>query len=378
MMLMVAEAVRRNLPGVDIVARVRLKDAAQGPNNAWMHLEMKPPRALIRRIMAAIKMPRIRYKAGAVIDIGGYQFGDPWGANYARNKAGQVKQWIRSGQPVFFLPQAWGPFSSAPIRKATTSIINTATLSFARDKKSLQELQKLVGTNHPKVRLAHDIAWNFKGEELSAGSRLMKEAGLAPKGDMLTVCLIPNLQVFKRSKGDGPQNEYILSLRDIVTHLCRVHNAQVVILKHQFVDDPSKNNDRTLCSYVLSSLDASLPVVNLDKALSAAQVKSIIGNCDLSLSSRYHALIAAMSQGVPSAAIGWSHKYDELMADIGLGSNVISLSKTKKDVLQDVDAIVERMAQAREVLKSTVPVMKQSGQNALDEVISAVKEMLQE
>jgi colanic acid/amylovoran biosynthesis protein len=153
----------------------------------------------------------------------------------------------------------------------------------------------------------------------------------------------------------------------------------VILLGHQFLEDNSaRKDDRTLCNYILSSLDRSLPVVHIDKTLSAAQVKSVIGNCDLLLSSRYHALIAAMSQGIPSSSIGWSHKYDELMSEVGLSSSVISLSKTKEDILRDVDLIVKQTAQAAETLKSTIPAMKHSSQKALDEVISAIKDKFAE
>jgi colanic acid/amylovoran biosynthesis protein len=376
MLLTAAEAIRVNLPDVKIIARVRSMDFKQIADNARIFLEMEPPRKFFRRILADILMPKIPCKAAAVIDIGGYQFGDPWGANYARNKARQTKNWVHSGQPVFFLPQAWGPFSTSPVSKAVSSIVNTATLSFARDKTSLAEIRKLVGTNSPKVRFAHDIAWNFKGDDLSAGKQLIKDTGFPLNYNKLTVCLTPNTQVYSRiESASGPQNEYIVLLREIAEHLCKAHNAQVILLGHQFLEDNSvRKDDRTLCNYILSSLDSSLPVIHIDKTLSAAQTKSVIGNCDLLLSSRYHALIAAMSQGIPSAAIGWSHKYDELMSEVGLSSNVISLSKEKKDILRDIDLIVEQTAQARETLKSTVPQMKQSGQKALDEVVSAIKD----
>jgi coenzyme F420 hydrogenase subunit beta len=375
MLLTVAEAIGGSLPGADIVARLSSGDFQQARTAGLTFIESPPPRSLIRRVLKEIKAPKISYKTGAVIDVGGYQFGDFWGEKSAQDKAGMFKIWASSGDLVFFLPQAWGPFSSAPICDAVRDIINTATLAFARDKTSLAEMQKLVGAKNPKVRLAHDIAWNFKGDDPSVGSRLLEDAGLSRKDKSLTVCLTPNVHLFIRSKGAGPQHEYIIMLRNVVEHLCREHNAGIILVGHMFLeDDAKKEDDRTLCNYILSGLDRSLPVVHLDKALPATQIKSVIGNCDLLLSSRYHALIAAMSQQIPSAAIGWSHKYDELMADVGLSSNVISFSKTKEDVLQDIDSIVRGMAWAKNVLASTVPAMKQSGQKALDEVISAIKE----
>ena len=112
--------------------------------------------------------------------------------------------------------------------------------------------------------------------------------------------------------------------------------------------------------------------------LSAAQVKSVIGSCDILLSSRYHALIAALSQQVPAVAIGWSHKYDELMAEVGLIANIISSSAAKQDALNQVDAIIAHLPQARETLASTVPIMKQSGRAAMDKVLSVIAEKFRE
>ena len=378
MLLIVADAVHKCLPGVEILAQIPRRDFEQAQAKGLVPVGSDYPKSPVSRLLAKVRAPRIRYEAGAVIDVGGYQFGDPWGNKYAWRKASAVKYWIRSGMPVFFLPQTWGPCSSKSISSAIRSIINTATLSFVRDETSLAEVQRLVGKHNSKVRFAHDIAWNFRGDDLSAGRQLLREAGLLLKSNTMTVCLTPNLQVYRRCEGTGAKNEYIGVLRDIVEHLCRVHNAQVILVGHQILKDNSETeDDRTLCNYVLSSVDRSLPVVHLDKVLAASQIKSVIGNCDLLLSSRYHALIAGLSQGIPAATIGWSHKYDELMAEVGISSNVISLPKANKEILKDIDVIIRRMPQTREVIASKVPVMKQSGQNALDEVISRIGERFQ-
>jgi colanic acid/amylovoran biosynthesis protein len=375
MLLIVADAVRKCLPGVEILAQIPSMDFEKAEANGLLPIESDRPKSIVSRILSKVRASRTRYKAGAVIDIGGYQFGDPWGEKHAWRKATAVKHWFRSGIPVFFLPQAWGPFSSTSRCNAIRTIINTATLSFARDKTSLAEVQRLVGKDNPKVRFAHDVAWNFRGDDLSAGRQLVREAGLLLKANTMTVCLTPNLKVYRKFEGTGAKNEYIGALTHIVEHLCRVHNAQVILVGHVILEDNSeKKDDRTLCNYILSSLDRSLPVIHLDKVLSAAQIKSVIGNSDLLLSSRYHALIAGLSQGIPAATIGWSHKYDELMREVNLSSNVISLPKANKEILKEIDAIVGQIAYMREAIASIVPVMKQSGQEALDEVILKIKE----
>jgi colanic acid/amylovoran biosynthesis protein len=127
----------------------------------------------------------------------------------------------------------------------------------------------------------------------------------------------------------------------------------------------------------MSIIDKSLPVVHVDKFLPAAEVKALIGNCSMAISSRYHALIAALSQGIPAAAIGWAHKYNELMAELDLSSGLISLSKGTEEILSDIDSMIRQLPELRTALPPKVEIMKESGRRAVDSVISAIRDRLE-
>jgi colanic acid/amylovoran biosynthesis protein len=374
MLLTVADAIRNRLPDVNIFARIPSRYFQEARHNGLIPVNGDPPRSAIAGLISKVRTARIYHKS-TYLDIGGYQFGDPWGEKHAWNKLRGVKHCVRFGNQVFFMPQTWGPFSSDSIRQAVRNIIHAATLVFARDKTSFAELQKLAGTDNPKVRFAHDLAWNFQGAALSVGRQLIQDAGLSIKKDQITVCVTPNLRVYERSKGNGQDSTYIETLRDIIRHLCSRHSTQVILIGHELRTNNSEvPDDRILCNYVLKSLGKSLPVVHIDKFIPAAQVKSVIGNCDLAISSRYHALIAALSQGVPAIAIGWAHKYDELLAEFGLSSNLLSLSRPTEEILKDIDAVIERLPQIRQTIPPTVEAMKRSGQEAIGAVISKIEE----
>lgn len=375
MVLTVADAVRHNLVGTDIYVRMRRPDLEQMEPHDLRPWEQDAATGIMARLRHKTREIGMFYRCGAFIDVGGYQFGDPWGRESAQRKAQMFRRSARFGKLVFFMPQAWGPFTVPGMDSAIRSIVNTATLCCVRDVTSMKAMGKIVGANHPKIRFAHDIAWNFRGLDPSVGRGLVQEAGLAVEKPSLLVCVTPNRQIYKRSHGVGSDNEYIAFLRRIVEHLCREHSASVVLLGHELLADNSRSmDDRTLCQCLLSSIDKSLPVIHVDKVLSAAEIKSVIGGCDLLLSSRYHALIAALSQQIPVVAIGWSHKYEELLTEVGLGSNAISVSPAIDEASHKIALIIERLPEIRAALGLKVPAIQQNAQDVVNDVLRYIRE----
>ena len=378
MVLTVAHAIGKSLPDVDIYIQIESRDFQRARDNGLIPVKRNRLTSSISWLTSNIRTVKTHHKCIAIIDVSGYQFGDTWGKKFARRKARYIRDCAKFGNLIFFMPQAWGAFSSPGIGDAIRSVVDTATLCYVRDKTSMTAVEELVGKQHPRIRFAHDIAWNFQGADLSIGRQLIRDAGLPENKNSIAICVTPSMKVYKRYKNSGLNNEYIKFLGEIIEHLCSKHNARVVLMGHDLRPDNSdRNDDRLLCNYLLSSLDRSMPVAHVDRVLTAATVKSIIGNCDLLISSRYHALIAALSQGIPVVALGWSHKYDELLAEVDLSSNIISLSEGSKKACGTIDLIVESLPEMSAATKSKVPAIKKSGEDAVSEVILRIKKRLE-
>ena len=71
--------------------------------------------------------------------------------------------------------------------------------------------------------------------------------------------------------------------------------------------------------------------------VSGGACKWIIGHAGLVISSRFHGLMSALSEGVPVLCTSWSHKYRELAEDLGVPDSCLDLSDVEK-ALQTVDA----------------------------------------
>jgi hypothetical protein len=121
------------------------------------------------------------------LDVSGFRYGDGWGADRAAATYRIVKRMRRTGKPVVFLPQAFGPFSDPGLRQVFGDTIGVADLVFARDTTSLAHLHELVGET-PNVRLCPDFTASVAG---------VIPADLAGLPEY--VCIVPNYRMIDRT-----------------------------------------------------------------------------------------------------------------------------------------------------------------------------------
>jgi len=86
--------------------------------------------------------------------------------------------------------------------------------------------------------------------------------------------------------------------------------------------DTGSKDDRLLCALLEAAVGDARAKALLER-VSAAEMKAVIGKTACVVGSRYHALVAALSQGTPCMAFSWSHKYRELLKPFGLGKYAV-------------------------------------------------------
>lgn len=249
-----------------------------------------------------------------VLDASGFAFSDQWGARNAEALVTKMNLPERRKQALILLPQALGPFHDARVARASRELFDRSALVCARDQQSLVAASGLV--DQQKLKLFPDFTLDVK-PELPRGLELPRAfCGIVPNYRMLD----------KTQKG-----EKYLSFLQAAIDLLNKANLNPVFVLHD------AQEDRKVIEAV--NRHRKIAVIEHDDP---RVLKGILGSADLVLGSRFHALVSALSQGIPCIGVGWSHKYQELFSDFGI----------PELLLNDIENL-ERLRQVVEELGTT-------------------------
>ena len=272
-----------------------------------------------------------------ILDAAGLAYSDQWGPSHAQELARRAVAWKKAGKKLILLPQAFGPFSSPEIRAAIKTVADHADLMFARDPVSLAYLTEVVG-ERAHIRLAPDFTNLLAGEPTS-----ITLPGPSP------VAIVPNARMLDKTDQTAAAI-YLEFLLDCAEAL-QANGHTPFFLVHEGAADLA------IAKQVVSAMAAPVKILCPDDAL---QAKTLLGGCTGVVSSRYHAIISALSQGVPAIGTGWSHKYTALFADYGCPDALVSVTDQKNDIEAALAPIIDpakRGAYASE-LEDVVPRIK--------------------
>jgi polysaccharide pyruvyl transferase WcaK-like protein len=239
-----------------------------------------------------------------VLDASGFQFSDQW--NYTDERLDTLEQYLRTlnkqGTKIILLPQAMGPFETKNGKRAVDIINNFTDIIIAREQISYDYVIE-AGANKRKVWKYPDFTGLVKG--------ILPEKYNHLKGK---VCIIPNKKmVTQTSAGSG---EYLEFLKNVILEFNDL-GKEVFLLNHEGL------GDLKICNEINTLFNETLEVVT---DLNAKEVKGLIGVSYITVSSRFHGVASALSQGVPCLATSWNHKYKMMFQDYELQDQIINVN----------------------------------------------------
>ena len=243
----------------------------------------------------------------------GFKFSDSfvWMESQMREDRDYFASFNKPGRKIVFLPQAFGPFEKPESLKHLQDVLVNADLIFSRESTSFGYLESAMGRDARFDRapdftcLYHD---GLTGNPLSLAKREY-------------IVVVPNVQMVKKNDATGG-----MAYRAFMVSLLRRllgENRPVVLLNH------SGANDTELIAELNESVGGRCLIAeNLD----AGECKRVLAEARLVVSSRYHALVSALTEGAPALCTSWSHKYQELLDELGCPTHVLDVREEKKSL----------------------------------------------
>ena len=255
----------------------------------------------------------------AIVDASGFAFGDQHPLRRTVQFAENVERWKAQGKPVVLLPQALGPFKQPEMRAAFARVLKAADLVYAREPESMNHARSAC-PDAASLREAPDI------------TNLVKPLPIEEVGQLDRACIIPNQRMIEKAKSKREVEAYVPMLVAAIRAI-EGQGVESVMLVHGEDDIP-------LVEEILSRLGKDLPVISETDPI---KIKAELGRSRLVFGSRFHALVGALSQGVPAIGTSWSHKYEMLFANYSCPDLILPV--TTKD--GSVKALIDHVLGAR-------------------------------
>jgi polysaccharide pyruvyl transferase WcaK-like protein len=286
-----------------------------------------------------------------VMDASGFAYGDQWGQKNIINKVDEVEKFKKLGKRYIFLPQAFGPFQVSNIQQLFAKMVKNADLVYARDRESYNHIVKITGSL-PHIRLAPDFTNIMDGRVTDYF-----------RDNECRACLIPNSKMIVKTSPEISKR-YIGFLASCYQVL-KIKRIKPFFLIHE------TKKDYDLALAVEEELGEKVTIIEDADPL---YIKGIIGSSFLVISSRFHGLVSALSQNVPSLATGWSHKYKMLLDDYGCPELMMSPEDSNNIIEQKIDLITDESSRQRIVRTLTEQslIQKRLSSQMWDEVITCI------
>lgn len=225
----------------------------------------------------------------------------------------QIANWL--GCPVMLYAQGIGPIRSRLARAFMRHVGNRIAGATVRDAGSKSELESLDVTR-PKVSVTADPVLALTPVDRSVGNSIIQQAGLIGEGPLIG---------FSVREWRG-QEHYKKTFAAVADRLASETGARILFLPMQWPDD--LRAARTVSERMQQRC------VVLEGNYDTEALLSIVGNLDLLVGVRLHALIFAAVMEVPFVGVSYDPKIDRFLATLG-EHNAGTLESVATDDLLD-------------------------------------------
>jgi len=303
-----------------------------------------------------------------VIDMHGVKFHGPTRVGINIGAASTILLPRLRRIPTVSFTQTYGPFVNLATRTAARIALGSANLLFAREPESVNIL-KTIGLGE-KCQLFPDVAMVLPCADWADLECAPEVKDFVSDSEpYIGVSLSTKVILDEKRQGVTPRYEHLMT--QFVKWLLD-QDYRVLFIPHTYLAHNPGGDDLGLTLRILDNLSTSSErylVVQDD--LAPDELKTLFSRSQVFVGSRYHSLIAALSTGVPSLAVGWSHKYDGLLSLFGMERFSQWASQTTLDqVCYAFEDLVDHRDEYSDMIRAELPDVKKRVEKSVEQVAS--------
>lgn len=265
---------------------------------------------------------RIRHRIGVanwkeidtVLDCSGLGYADSWGLKDARDTLDLFRKAKRDKKKIIMLPQAFGPFKDPELFDTMKEIFALSDVVYVRDEVSMAHCRD---TGDANFIMAEDFTNTYHDNKIESRAKSKR------------MLFVPNYRLLDKG-GLSKAQFYDLTLAAKKT--AEDCGLEFKVLFHEEADQ-KKLADRYDDLGVDNVFSDNIEVLASEIAASTCIVTG-----------RYHAAATALSLGVPTLALSWSHKYAALLGIyeqerfVSNGKDLFEFEELVRDLIKCADS----------------------------------------
>ena len=270
------------------------------------------PQKLSRKICLKNKYLNELSSADIIIDASGYALSNSRPLHRQIMYALEIYAAKYFKKPFYVFTQSFGPFTPGLRHILVRCMLNHVSLISCRGKESKKAINQLRLSKESRVINASDMTYLFDVSD----DYVLKKIKSLKKTKGLLVGIVPNINLYRRTKGKRENNVYINMLIELIKYLVSKLKVTPIVVCHEHY--AFQEDDQWLSEILHEQVKPFCDLEIISAEHSAEELKATIGSLDFIIASRFHSIVAAISKETPFLAIGWSHKYHDLVNEIDL------------------------------------------------------------
>ncbi len=287
-------------------------------------------------------LSRVAGSIDAIFVLGSIQYSDAWPIPTLQERLERSIRFHRHcpRATVVFLPSTWGAFEPQH-KDALARLVEGATV-LVRDRFSADSINGLLGV--PIADYCPDLAFVYPSASADVARPLLERTLKDPTRPLMGI--IPNQRCVERGVTPLRRPEDYLDFLARSRDFALSRGFNVVGISHML------NTDRD--AVLLRDLDVECITTN-----DATLIRSVIANLTVCICSRYHGVVSCLSHGIPVLALGWHHKYRNLMNDMELGAHHLSVAELPRDPVPLLETLCGSHREVRQTIARNVAAAQQ-------------------